>query len=59
MRRLRAQNGRFLERPYYRESEMESIAIDELSKVGLLPTTPGPIRVERFIEKRFGIVPGV
>lgn len=27
---------------------------DELAKVGLLPTTPAPIRIDRFIEKRFG-----
>ena len=46
-----------MERPYYEDSDIESIAIDELRKVGLLPTTPQPIRVDRFIEKRYGIVP--
>lgn len=57
MRTLRTQSGPFVERTYLRESEMEAIAIDELRSVDLLPTAPGPIRVERFIEKRFGIVP--
>lgn len=57
MRMLRMQAGPFLERPFYDDSDIESIAIDELSKVGLLPATPQPIRVDRFIEKRYGIVP--
>ena len=57
MRMLRTQSGPFVERPYYEDSDIESITIDELSKVGLLPATPQPIRVDRFIEKRYGIVP--
>ena len=57
MRVLRTQSGPFVERPYYEESDIESIATDELSNVGLLPATPQPIRVDRFIEKRYGIVP--
>ena len=57
MRMLRTQSGPFVERPYYEDSDIESIAIDELSKVHLLPATPQPIRVDRFIEKRYGIVP--
>ena len=57
MRMLKAQSGPFAERPYYEDSEIESIAIDELRKVGLLPISPQPIRVDRFIEKRYGIVP--
>ena len=57
MRMLKTQSGPFVERPYYEDSDIESIALDELSKVGLLPATPQPIRVDRFIEKRYGIVP--
>lgn len=30
---------------------------DELTKAGCLPETPSPIRIDRFIEKRFGVVP--
>ena len=57
MRMLRTQSGPFVERPYYEDSDIESIVDDELSKVGLFQTTPQPIRVDRFIEKRYGIVP--
>lgn len=57
MKTFRAQSGPFVERPYYEDQEIESIAVDELRRVGLLPSSPEPIRVERFIEKRFGIVP--
>ena len=57
MKTFRARSGPFLEQPYFEESEMESIAIDELRGVDLLPAAPGPVRVERFIEKRFGMVP--
>ena len=57
MKMFRTQSGPFMERPYYDDSEFESIVTDALRSVDLLPTVPGPIRVERFIEKRFGIVP--
>ena len=57
MKMLRAQSGPFVERPYYEDSDIESVVTDALVSVDLLPTTPEPIRVERFIEKRFGIVP--
>ena len=57
MRMLSTQSGPIAERPFYEDSDIESIAIDELSRVGLLPATPQPIRVDRFIEKRYGIVP--
>ena len=57
MKMLSTQSGPFVERPYYEDSDIEAIVTDELSRVGLLPTVPQPIRVDRFIEKRFGIVP--
>ena len=57
MRLMRAQQGPFVERQYYDEAEFEDMAIAELSRVGLLPDVPEPIRVDRFIEKRFGVVP--
>ena len=57
MRKWRASSGPFIDRIFIEEGEIESIATNELRGVGLLPTMPGPIRVERFIEKRFGIVP--
>lgn len=57
MRTYRTSAGPFSERPYYTHEEIEHICRDELQAVGLLPTTPRPIRIERFIEKRFGISP--
>jgi hypothetical protein len=49
--------GRFREQPYYTLSEIEQICIDELRKYGLYPSEPAPIRIDRFVEKRFGIQP--
>ncbi|MFH1882186.1 MAG: hypothetical protein ABIL62_05690 [Planctomycetota bacterium] len=57
MRSLHAKSGPFTERPYYELSDIENICSDELQKVDLYPTEPTPIRIERFIEKRFGISP--
>lgn len=49
--------GPFSERPYYTDEEIERLASEELRAVGLLPSSPGRVRVERFIEKRFGVTP--
>lgn len=46
-----------MERPYYKTEEIELMCADELQNVSLMPSEPRPIRVERFIEKRFGINP--
>jgi hypothetical protein len=54
MKNFRTQRGPFVARPYYTESEIENTCSDELQRVGLLPSNPGPIRIDRFIEKRFG-----
>ena len=57
MKMLKTQSGPFVEHPYYEDSDIESIVTDELNGVGLLPAAPEPIRVDRFIEKRYRIVP--
>ena len=57
MKTTKTPNGPFPERPYYERYEIESTAIDALSSVDLLPRSPEPVRVERFIEKKFRIVP--
>ncbi len=57
MKTLRVQSGPFKERPYYTDQEIESICSDELNRVGLFPTSPQPVRIDRFVEKRFGVVP--
>jgi hypothetical protein len=54
MRTYRSKTGPFSEQPFYEPAEIESICTDELQKLGLYPSDPGPIRIDRFIEKRFG-----
>ncbi len=44
-------------RPYFTDADFERIAWDELHGQGLYPASPEPIRIERFIEKRFGLTP--
>jgi hypothetical protein len=53
MRTYRTNAGPFAERSFYPDADVESICIDELSKLGLLPSQPEAIRIDRFIEKRF------
>lgn len=57
MKTYRTTTGPFTERPYYTLQEVEQICADELRKVGLSPQEPEPIRIDRFIEKRFKLVP--
>ena len=57
MKNFRPKSGPFQERPYYEPHEIERICEDALRHVDLLPSSPGPIRIDRFIEKRFTITP--
>jgi hypothetical protein len=57
MRSYRATKGPFAERPVYSQQEVEELCADELRKAGLYPSTPSPVRIERFIEKRFSVSP--
>jgi hypothetical protein len=57
MKTLRTSKGPFSERPYYKDQEIENICGDALREVGLFPSRPEPVRIDRFIEKRFGVVP--
>ena len=54
---LKVQTGPFTERPYYTSQDIESICVDELQRMGLFPESPKPVRIDRFVEKRFGVVP--
>jgi hypothetical protein len=56
MRSYRATSGPFSEKTFFSPEEMDRICADELRKVGLFPRGPQPIRIDRFIEKRFNIV---
>jgi hypothetical protein len=57
MKTFRPRSGPFTEQPFYEPAEIESICTDELQKFNLYPSDPAPIRIDRFIEKRFGIQP--
>ena len=57
MKISKAKDGPFPERLYFERSEVEHIAIQALRSVDLLPTSPGPIRIDRFFEKCFGLYP--
>jgi hypothetical protein len=57
MKTLRSKTGPFLERPYFPDGVIENTCADELRAVGLLPLSPEPIRIDRFIEKRFKVTP--
>jgi hypothetical protein len=54
MRTRRAPRGPFSERPYFSDSDIETLCLQELSRHNLLPSEPGPVRIDRFVEKRFG-----
>ena len=57
MKTFRPKSGPFLERPHFEPSEIDLICVGELRAQGLFPTSPGAVRVDRFVEKRFGVVP--
>ena len=43
--------------PYFKPSQIDQICADELRKADLLPSSPTAVRIDRFIEKRFGVSP--
>ena len=53
MRTYRPRIGPFTEALYLSKDEIDQICYDELQKQELLPTRPEPVRIDRFIEKRF------
>lgn len=58
MRTYRPKSGsKFAEQPFYIASDFESICVEALTSVELFPASPSPVRIDRFIEKRFQIRP--
>lgn len=57
MKTFKTSTGPFSERPYFSDNEVEATCSAELKSVDLFPSSPTPIRVERYIEKRFGVTP--
>ena len=50
-------SGPSSKQPYFTHSQIDQICCDELRNEGLLPNSPEPIRIDRFIEKRFKVSP--
>ncbi len=57
MKTIRTRSGPFTERPHFKLREIEEVCTSELQKVGLYPSAPEAIRIDRFIEKRFNVTP--
>ena len=53
----RTQSGLNSKPPYFKPSQIDQICADELRKEDLLPSSPAAVRIDRFIEKRFGVSP--
>lgn len=57
MKTFKAKRGPFAEQPYYTSADVDTICSDALQSLGLYPSDPAPIRIDRFIERRFNIQP--
>jgi hypothetical protein len=57
MREVRRAGGSIQKRPFYSDKELERICLEALLDADLLPVTPSPVRVDRFVEKHFGCTP--
>lgn len=44
-------------RPYFTDAQFERICASELRAMDLYPDAPSPVRIDRFVEKRFGLTP--
>jgi hypothetical protein len=43
-------------RPFFTPKDLEALARHSLTVADLYPSSPGPVRIERFVEKHFGVV---
>lgn len=57
MRKYPAKSGPFVEALYFDQDEIEGICEAALKSVDLYPDRPEPVRIERFLEKKFGLSP--
>ena len=55
MKTIRTTRGPFIARPHYTLQEIDRLCVDELWSVGCFPASPEAVRIDRFVEKRFGI----
>lgn len=57
MRSVKKSAGFGGQRPFYTDREMDLMCKEALIQTGLLPKSPSPVRIERFVEKRFECTP--
>ncbi len=57
MKTFRTRSGPFSERPHFKLGEIERMCVEELRAVQLMPSEPSPVRIDRFIERRFNVSP--
>lgn len=57
MRAKSGAKGPFAERTFLPISRIERLCEEALRSVGLYPDNPSAVRIERFIEKKFGLSP--
>src|ERR1700677_236289 len=50
-------SGLSSKQPYFKPTQIDQICCDELRNEGLFPSSPEPVRIDRFIEKRFKVSP--
>lgn len=55
MKTIRSNRGPFAERPYLQEAEIEQTCAKELLELDLMPGDPEPIRIDRYLERRFKV----
>lgn len=55
MKRIPTSEGPYTIRLYYEDDEIEEICSNALAETGYLPSCPQPIKIDRFIEKKFNI----
>jgi hypothetical protein len=55
MKTVRANFSGTVQRPFFKPGEIDRTCTQELKSAGLYPEQPEPIRIDRFLEKRFGI----
>jgi len=53
MKISRATSGPYRDRLHYTMPEIETLTEDELRNFDLLPSTPGPINIDLYVEQRF------
>ncbi len=57
MKTFRSKSGPFREQPFFEPGEIDRICLQELLKLKLLPDAPSPVRIDRFLERRFKVSP--